>query len=75
MKAEDNPFPYVRIVQGSTPASPAAGDQRVFVDSSGVLNTLDSTGALHPHAPVLLLEHLGTVPAGTAAGTLVLEKA
>lgn len=34
MKAEDNLFPYVTLVEGSAPAAPAAGRQKAFIDSA-----------------------------------------
>jgi len=45
-KASDNPYPSVLVVeQGSTPASPAATRQRLFVRSSDhALCMVDSSG-------------------------------
>src|ERR1051326_8886897 len=34
VKASDNEFPSLLILEGSAPASPGAGDQRVYIDSS-----------------------------------------
>lgn len=47
MKAEDNPFPYITLVEGSTPASPASGRQREFIDSADhKVKRVDSTGTV-----------------------------
>jgi hypothetical protein len=53
-KASDNPFPSVLVVEGSAPASPSAGNQRLFVDtadhklkrvnSSGTVTTVEGGG-------------------------------
>lgn len=46
-KASDNQFPSVLFVeQGSTPATPAAGTQRLFFDDTGALKAVDDTGAV-----------------------------
>lgn len=46
-KASDNPFPSVLLVEGGTPATPAAGQQRLFVDSTdGALKKVDDAGAV-----------------------------
>lgn len=55
MKASDNPFPTFLAVEGTTPASPAAGRQKLFIDSadhklkrvnsSGTVVTVEGTGA------------------------------
>jgi hypothetical protein len=43
----NNPFPSVLVVEGSTPATPAAGKQRLFVRSSdGHLCRVDSGGTV-----------------------------
>lgn len=47
MKAEDNPFPYVTLVEGTTPAAPAAGRQREFIDSADhKLKRVNSAGTV-----------------------------
>lgn len=44
-KGSDNPFPSVLIVEGTEPAAPAAGRQRVYIDStSHHLKRTDSAG-------------------------------
>jgi hypothetical protein len=53
-KASDNPYPSLLVVEGSAPASPAAGNQRVFIDSadhklkrknsSGTVTTIEGGG-------------------------------
>jgi hypothetical protein len=55
-KAEDNPFPYITLVEGSTPATPSAGRQREFIDSadhkvkrvnsSGAVTTVEGSGSV-----------------------------
>jgi hypothetical protein len=46
-KASDNPFPSVLVAEGTTPASPAAGDQRLFVDSADhKLKRVNSSGTV-----------------------------
>lgn len=61
-----NPFPSLLLVEGTTPATPAAGDQRLFirssdhllcyVNSSGTVATVDTAGtstllAVHKYGP------------------------
>lgn len=49
MKAEDNKFPYMTAVEGTTPATPDSGDQRLFVDiADGLLKLVDDTGTVTP---------------------------
>lgn len=45
-KASDNLFPYVHLVPAAAPASPAAGSQRLYLDSgnSNKLTRKDSSG-------------------------------
>lgn len=45
-KASDNSFPSVLLVEGSTPATPASGKQRLFVDSTGALKLVDDAGVV-----------------------------
>ena len=46
-KGSDNPFPSVLVVEGTTPATPAAGDQRLFINSSNHhLERVDSSGTV-----------------------------
>lgn len=64
-KASDNPYPSVLVVEGTTPASPPAGDQRVFIDSadhklkrvnsSGTVTTIESSGSGLTAIPVSVL--------------------
>lgn len=47
MKAEDNPYPSVLVAEGTTPATPAAGHQRVFIDTAdGRLKRVDDAGTV-----------------------------
>lgn len=49
--ASDNPFPSVLIVEGTTPSSPSAGNQRLFVRSSDhLLCVVNSSGTVTPLA-------------------------
>lgn len=44
-KASDNPFPSILVTEGTEPAAPAAGKQRVYIDStSHHLSRTDSSG-------------------------------
>lgn len=46
-KASDNTFPKVIISEGSTPASPSAGSQKLFIDSSDhKLKRVNSSGTV-----------------------------
>lgn len=48
-KASDNPFPSILVVEGSAPATPTGGDQRLFVDMADhLLKMKDSTAAVTP---------------------------
>jgi hypothetical protein len=43
----DNPFPSVLFVEGTTPATPATGRQRLFVDTAdGLLKLVDDAGVV-----------------------------
>lgn len=48
MRASDNPFPSVLVVPGTAPASPAAGQQRLYLDSAdgNKLKRKDSAGTV-----------------------------
>lgn len=46
-KASDNAFPSVLLVEGSTPTSPSAGQDRLFVDSADhLLKLVNSSGTV-----------------------------
>lgn len=46
-KASDNPYPSVLVVEGTAPAAPAAGDQRVYIDSADhLLKAIDSASTV-----------------------------
>jgi hypothetical protein len=46
-KGSDNPFPSVLVVEGTVPSSPAAGRQRVYIDSAdNTLKSVNSSGAV-----------------------------
>lgn len=46
-KASDNPYPSLLVVEGSAPASPPAGDQRLFIDSADhKLKRVNSSGTV-----------------------------
>jgi hypothetical protein len=43
----DNPFPSVELVESTTPATPASGRQRLFVDAAdGLFKLVDDTGTV-----------------------------
>lgn len=61
MKAEDNAFPYLTFSDTATPAVPAAGDLRLFLDTAdGVLKRIDSAA---------VVTAFGAAGAAGAAGT------
>src|SRR5881392_3327219 len=75
VKASDNEFPSFLVKEGTAPASPAAGDQRLFIDSADhVLKRKNSSGT------VTSVESSGGAPStaqyivGVADGTLSAEK-
>jgi hypothetical protein len=46
-KGSDNPFPSVLVVEGTVPSSPAAGRQRVYIDSAdSALKRVNSSGTV-----------------------------
>lgn len=46
-KASDNRFPKLIVTEGTTPASPAAGDQKLYIDSADhKLKRVNSTGTV-----------------------------
>lgn len=55
-KGSDNPFPSVLVIEGSAPASPAAGEQRLFIDaadhtvkrvnSAGTVTAVEGSGGI-----------------------------
>src|SRR5689334_7044714 len=64
-KGSDNQFPKVILTeQGSTPANPSAGDQKIFIDSSDhKLKRVNSSGtvtALEPTASAKLDADIGS---------------
>lgn len=49
LKASDNPFPSILIEEGTEPAAPAAGHQRIYIDSTThVPMIVNSSGAETP---------------------------
>jgi hypothetical protein len=57
-KASDNVFPKLIVSEGTTPSSPAAGSQKLFIDSADhKLKRVDSSGAV------------STVEGGSSGGT------
>lgn len=70
MKASDNEFPSVLLAEGTAPASPAAGSQRLFVDTADHrVKRVDSTGT------VTSLEGDGVTSFNTRTGAVSLTKA
>lgn len=45
MKASDNAFPKVILVEGSAPATPASGQVKVYAKGDGHVYSMDDTGA------------------------------
>ena len=41
LEAQDNPFPYVTLVDTADPSTPAAGTKRLWVDTDDVLKIID----------------------------------
>lgn len=48
MKASDNAFPKVILVEGSAPATPASGQVKVYAKGDGHVYSMDDTGAETP---------------------------
>lgn len=49
LKASDNPFPSILIEEGTEPTAPAAGHQRLYIDSTTHVGMIvDSTGTQTP---------------------------
>ena len=47
MKASDNEYPSLLVKEGTVPANPAAGDQRLYIDSADhVLKRVNSSGTV-----------------------------
>jgi hypothetical protein len=77
----DNPFPSVLLVEGTTPATPASGRWRLFVDTAdGLLKTVDDTGAvaaiggsatthIADTSSAHVASSIGFTPTGTIAAT------
>jgi hypothetical protein len=63
MKPSDNPYPYVTLVPAAAPGSPAAGLQRLYLDSgnSNKLSRKDSSGS------ATVVESAGGTGASTSA--------
>jgi len=48
--AEDNPYPSVLFAEHVDPTNPAAGHQRLFVDTDHILKLIDSAGTVTTYA-------------------------
>lgn len=60
--AEDNPFPYITLVDTADPSTPAAGTKRLWVDTDDTLKIIDESAAVSA---------VGGLPAlGTSGQTL-----
>lgn len=75
----DNPFPKVILVEGAEPASPSAGQHKVFVDTAdGHLKKKDEAGDVVDfqgitgvdYTPAVLADWDGSVDPGDAADAL-----
>lgn len=61
-KASDNEFPSVLLAEGTTPATPAAGNARLFVDSAdGLLKWVDDAGVVTSAGGASALDDLSDV--------------
>lgn len=76
--ASDNAFPSLLVTEGSAPASPAAGKQRVFIDSADHLlkvknssGTVSSVGGGSAGALVLLEQHTASSSASLDFTTFI----
>lgn len=48
LEAQDNPFPYVTLVETADPSTPAAGTKRVWLDTDGVIKEIDDADVVAP---------------------------
>lgn len=68
-KASDNPYPSLLVVEGTTPATPASGRQRLFVDSAdGLFKRVDDAGV------VTEIEGGGGLPVGGTIGQVLTKQ-
>jgi hypothetical protein len=51
MKIDDNPSPSLLFAEGVDPAAPAAGHQRLWVDTDHTLKTIDSSSTVREYTP------------------------
>jgi len=80
-KASDNAFPSVLITEGTEPSAPAAGKQRLYIDStthllkatnsSGTDRTIESTATVGPYAIVRYTT--GDITLGSGTSPVVLS--
>ena len=63
-KASDNSFPSILITEGTEPSAPAAGKQRLYIDSTThKLKRTDSGLKIHERRAILDAEELGAMGA------------
>lgn len=76
MKASDNPAPSILLVeQGSTPANPASGNQRLYLESTGhTAKLVNSSGTVVSLGGAGAWTHLAeTIVTGSVAASIVLS--
>ena len=76
LEAQDNPFPYITLVDTADPVSPPAGSKYVWVDTDDVLKIKDESGtvsavggAAGAMATDALWDAAGDLAQGTGANT------
>jgi len=76
MRGSDNPYPSLLFEEHVDPANPAAGHQRMFIDTDHVLKIRDSAGTVTPFASSAgavatdaIFDTKGDLPVGTGADT------
>jgi hypothetical protein len=76
MKIDDNPSPSLLFAEGTDPAAPAAGHQRLWVDTDHTLKTIDSSSTVKEYTPnaaetlpVSIIAAKGDLIVGTANDT------
>lgn len=75
LEAQDNPFPSILMRETVDPANPAAGDQRLFVDTDHLFKMVDSAGTVTTFgtgttvATDTIWDAAGDLAVGTGANT------
>ncbi len=75
LEAQDNPFPYVTLVETADPSTPAAGTKRLWVDTDNALKIIDeaavvtAVGGGGAVATDAIFDAKGDLAVGTGADT------